>query len=63
MIRKDNLDKRICDVVESSENTQTYRELIRQSEDEFGMCAEPIDMYSDDELKDYLAELDYYWEK
>lgn len=58
-----NLDKRICDCEPKADNTQTYREFIRESEDMFGMCHEPIDMYSDDELVDYIAELDYLWEK
>ena len=37
MLLKENLDKRICDVEQGFTNTQTYREFIRQSEQEFGM--------------------------
>jgi hypothetical protein len=63
MTSKLNLDKRICDIETESENTQTYREFIRESEEEFGMCAEPIDQYSDTDLQEYLEELDYLREK
>jgi hypothetical protein len=62
MITKNNLDKKICDV-EDSENAQTYREFIRVSEKEFGMCPEPIDLFSDIDLQEYLEFLDYLWEK
>ena len=63
MISRENLDSRICDVVPNATNTQTYREFIRSAEEELGMCSEPIDMYSDDDLKEYLEEeLDYYLE-
>jgi len=63
LISKENLDRRICDCEEDAENTQTYREFIRESEEEFCMCPEPIDRYSDAELRDYLDELNYLWEK
>jgi hypothetical protein len=63
MINKTNLDKRICDVEENCKNTQTYREFIRESEEEFGMCPEPIDQYSNTDLQEYLEELDCLWEK
>ena len=64
MFNKENLDKRICDVeIGISNNIQTFREFIRESEDQFGMCEEPIDLYSSDELSDYIEELDYLWTK
>ena len=63
MINKTNLDKKICDCEKSSENTQTYREYIRETEEMVGMSSEPIDLYSNEELEYYLEELDYYWEK
>lgn len=62
MIAKSHLDKRICDI-EGGDNTQTYREFIRQSEEEFGMANEPIDLYPDDEINMYIEELDYLWTK
>ena len=34
---KENLDKRICDCEEGAENTETYREFIVVSENEFGI--------------------------
>ena len=36
MISKNDLDKRICDL-EGSSNEQTYREYIRETEEEFGI--------------------------
>ncbi|UZQ49829.1 hypothetical protein [Clostridium kluyveri] len=63
MSLKENLDKRICDVALGAENTQTYREFIRQSEDEFGIEHVPIDEFTDEELEDYLNFLDELWDK
>lgn len=63
MITKQNLDKRICDVESNAKNTQTYREFIRESEIEFGMGEEPIDMYGDLDLEEYLEELNGLWDK
>jgi hypothetical protein len=62
-INKENLDKRICDIETGATNTQTCREFITTSEDEFGMTHEPIDLYNDIELKEYVEELDYLWTK
>lgn len=63
MISKENLDERMCDVVEGAENNQTYREFIRESEKEFNIFAAPMDNMTDKELKDYLDFLDYLWDK
>ena len=63
MLLKENLDKRICDVEQGFTNTQTYREFIRQSEQEFGMKEAPIDKMTDKTLNDYIEFLDYLWEK
>lgn len=63
MISKENLDKRICDVEKNADNTQTYREFIRESERMFELSPAPLDLYSDEELKEYLEELNYLWEK
>lgn len=59
---KSQLDTRICDV-EECENTQTYREYIRHSENELGMEEAPIDNMTDEELTEYLEFVDYLWEK
>jgi hypothetical protein len=63
MIRKDELDKRICDIEEGTTNTQTYREFIKQSENEFGMEPQNLDSMSQEELNKYLNFLDYLWTK
>ena len=62
MITRADLDRRICDV-EGGENTETYREFIRKSEEVFGMANEPIDYYPDYEINMYIMELNYLWEK
>lgn len=63
MIKKEDLDKRICDCKEGAENTQTYRDFIRESEEEFNIYPAPIDNMTDEELNDYLESMDYLWEK
>ena len=63
MILKSNLDKRICDVEHDAANTQTYREFIRQSEEEFGINHVDLDKFDDKKLNDYLESLDYLWTK
>ena len=63
MLLKENLDKRICDVEQGFTNTQTYREFIRQSEQEFGMKEAPIDKMTDEALNEYIEFLDYLWDK
>jgi hypothetical protein len=61
-IRKEHLDKRICDV-EGSANEETFREYIRNSEEEFGMAPAPLDNLTDEELNKHLNFLDYLWTK
>ena len=39
-------------------NTLTFREYIREMEEELGMCPEPINAYSDKDLQEYLEELE-----
>jgi hypothetical protein len=48
MLSESNLDKRICDC-QDAENTQTYREFIRESEKAFVMGNANIDGMSDKE--------------
>lgn len=60
MINKENLDKRICDVeIGFSNETQTYREFIQQTEKELNIPPKNIDSYSDIELQDYYENLTY----
>ena len=65
MISRENLDKRIRDVeLGTSNNDQTYRQFIHESEDEFGLPrTDSLDEMSDDVLREYLEELDYLWTK
>lgn len=60
---KENLDKRICDCVEGVTNTQTYREFIRESEEEFEIEASNLDAMSEEELEGYLNLMDELWSK
>jgi hypothetical protein len=63
MIRKEDLDKRICDVEEGVTNTQTYMEFIQESENEFEMEPQDLDSMTYEELNKYLDFLDYLWTK
>lgn len=50
---KSDLDKRICDI-EGGDNTQTYREFITDSENEFELDHVNIDDMTEMELNKYL---------
>ena len=60
---KEVLNKRICDVVEGASNTQTFREFIRESEDEFEIAPANLDSMSEEELSNYLDFLSELWYK
>lgn len=60
---KEVLNKRICDVVEGASNTQTFREFIRESEDEFEIASANLDSMSEEELSNYLDFLSELWYK
>jgi hypothetical protein len=62
-LTKELLDKRICDAEKNSMNDQTYREFIRESEDDFGLDEMDLDNMSDEKLHEYLEFLDYLWTK
>lgn len=65
-MRKEDLDKRICDVEKKATNTETYREFIINSIHYFYGEKTPIpnfDKISKEELNDIIEELDYLWEK
>jgi hypothetical protein len=61
-ITKDILDVRICDL-EHTANTQTYREFIRESEEEFELIPKDLDSMTDKLLNKYIDFLDYLWTK
>lgn len=60
---KELLDRRICDIEENATNTQTYREFIRESEEEFGMKAMDLETASSMTIMEHLDFLDYLWDK
>ena len=60
---KDVLDERICDIEEDSDNIQTYREFIRESEGIFEIMNSDIDLMEEDELRNYLDYMDELWNK
>jgi hypothetical protein len=62
-IVKKYLDKRICDVETKAENTQTYREFIRETEREFGLVEKDLDSISDIELDVYIEIIGQLWSK
>lgn len=63
MITRDTLNRRICDVEKEATNTQTYKEFIRESEKEFGLQHESIELYTSVELQGYLRFLNELWDK
>lgn len=60
---KEVLNKRICDVVEGASNAQTFREFIRESEDEFEIASANLYSMSEEELSNYLDFLSELWYK
>lgn len=60
-----DLDTKICDFYDAPEcdNEQTFRQFIRESEDNFGIAEANLDAMSNEEFLDYLDHLDYLWEK
>lgn len=63
MINKENLDKRICEVEEKATNEQTYREYIKEGEEEFFGNHEDLDSFTDEQLVKYLDFIDNLWMK
>lgn len=62
-ITKEQLDTRICNVEKNAGNTQTYREFIVDSENDFDLEIKDLDNMSDEELNKYINFLDYLWTK
>lgn len=58
---KEKLDKRICDCEKGVKNTQTYREFIRESEDEFEIEHSNLDLMEEEKLQNYLDFMDELW--
>lgn len=65
---KANLDKRICDCLENSTNTETYRKFIVNGYKFLGcplskQKEEYLDKATNEELNDIVEELDYLLDK
>lgn len=64
---KYSLDTKICDYykykgIENISNSQTFREYITDSENEFNIGHVKLDNLTETELEEYIKELDYLWE-
>ena len=62
-MKKESLDKRICDVEIVTTNTDTYREFLQQSIERFEIGQYDLDNLSDEELTDLLDFIDDLWDK
>lgn len=65
-MRKEDLDKRICDCELGATNTETYREfIINASKELFGQAYDFLkyDELSEEELNHIIEELDWLLEK
>lgn len=62
-IRKDQLDTRICDHRSDSMNPQTYREYIRECEQQFELKPLDLEKESAKKINMYLDWLDDLWLK
>jgi len=58
-----NLDKRICDVIPSATNTETYREFVFNTEEEFGLGHENLEEFTDEQLEIHMDVCDEIWDK
>lgn len=63
MYKHSDLDKKICDLEEGATNTETLREFIRNSENNFCIAKEDLNSLSEEKLNEYIEWLDYLWEK
>jgi len=62
MIEKEWLDKSVCDTVKT-DNTKTWREIIREYENDFGIEQSDLDNMDKEELNKYIEWLDHLGEK
>ncbi len=61
--KPENLDTPINELEPLASNTQTPREYIRSSEEEFGLEPAELDWMNEQQLEDYMDELDELWNK
>lgn len=57
------LDLRICDVETITENTETYREFIKDSCKNFGVDLPDLDSMDNAQLNEFLNFVDNLWQK
>lgn len=62
-MRKNDLDKRVCDIYEDEVGTNTLREWITECEEEFEIENKDLDKMTDKELTEYIEWLEYLGEK
>ena len=62
-MKKESLDKGLCDVEITTTNTDTYREFLQQSIERFEIGQYDLDNFSDEELTDLLDFIDDLWDK
>jgi len=63
MIKKEYLDKRICDIYEEEAGTNTLREWIIECEDEYEIGNKDLNSMTDKEINEYVEWLEYLCEK
>lgn len=63
MITHNQLDTPIKELEEGATNEQSFRQFIRESEEEFGMSPRNLEELSEKELNDYIDFLDDLWNK
>ena len=62
-MKKEDLDKRVCDIYEEEVGTNTLREWIIECEEEFEIVNKDLDKMTDKELTEYIEWLEYLGEK
>jgi hypothetical protein len=63
MITHNQLDTPIKELEEGATNEQSFRQFIRESEEEFGMSPRNLEELSEKELNDYIDFIDDLWNK
>lgn len=62
-IKKEDLDKRVCDIYEEEVGTNTLREWIIECEDEYEIRNKDLNNMTDEEINEYVEWLEYLGEK
>lgn len=62
-IAKEHLDTPISQLVDGATNTETLREFIRNTEEEFNIQPADLEALTQKELNNYVGVLDELWGK